>query len=641
MVDTSQIHDLISRARRRLRLQAALELATTAAVLASGCALVVVYLVRRHVLSETAGALLLAGCAGMIGLGALLGALVRLPTHLVAARIDRASGLADRLSTACAFEALLRRERPADAQTEALMRAAIRDAVQALPRADVKRATPFRRPRDSRAALTFGVVCLAVSGLYWPAPELGSGPVAALDRAAVPDRPEPEERFVEEDLDYTRDLLEDMRRVAQAERDPSLQELVDEVEALLAKAELGEIGKEELLERLARAEERFMQGADEDMEETMSDLAETGRELEQSPLTRELGEALRQGDMEAAQKQLEELARKIDSGELSAEQREQAAKAMARAAEKFARKQARRDQALDQQIEKAKAEMRRLERRQEQARSEQEKQRLARRLERKQRELQRLEREQQQRQQSAQRRSLKRLHRNLEQASRQMRQQDQQQQRMASRSLRNAAKDTGQVDADRRKMAAQKKVASQLEDLKEAMRRARQRGNRGPKDLFGKNRRNQDFQRRAQGQQGSRQAWRPGSRGRTSGRISQGAGQGQKPGQQGQQGQQPGHGQPGGQSYGDEHDPNVLGDPTQRIGKAKDESVSGVHGRGPSRRETILSAAQKGFSNRAYEQVYADYKNIVEEVIRAEKVPSGYKYYVKRYFQKIKPHSMD
>jgi hypothetical protein len=31
----------------------------------------------------------------------------------------------------------------------------------------------------------------------------------------------------------------------------------------------------------------------------------------------------------------------------------------------------------------------------------------------------------------------------------------------------------------------------------------------------------------------------------------------------------------------------------------------------------------------------------VEEVIRAEKVPSGYKYYVKRYFQKIKPHSMD
>ena len=85
----------------------------------------------------------------------------------------------------------------------------------------------------------------------------------------------------------------------------------------------------------------------------------------------------------------------------------------------------------------------------------------------------------------------------------------------------------------------------------------------------------------------------------------------------------------------------MLGDATPRAGKTKDESVSGVHGRGPSRRETILSAAQKGFASRAYEQVYAEYKNIVEEVVRAEKVPSGYKYYVKRYFQKIKPHSMD
>ena len=34
-------------------------------------------------------------------------------------------------------------------------------------------------------------------------------------------------------------------------------------------------------------------------------------------------------------------------------------------------------------------------------------------------------------------------------------------------------------------------------------------------------------------------------------------------------------------------------------------------------------------------------KAIVEEVMQTEKVPSGYKYYIKRYFQKIKPHAMD
>ena len=64
-------------------------------------------------------------------------------------------------------------------------------------------------------------------------------------------------------------------------------------------------------------------------------------------------------------------------------------------------------------------------------------------------------------------------------------------------------------------------------------------------------------------------------------------------------------------------------------------------GKGPSRRETILSAAQKGFASKGYQKVYADYKEIVEEVMRSEKVPSSYKYYIKKYFTKIKPHEMD
>jgi hypothetical protein len=654
MIDTSQIHAIIARARRRLRLQAALESATTASILALGGALVVVYLVRQQMLGETAGLVWLGACAGVILIGAVLGALGRLPTHIVATRIDRASGLADRLSTACAFEAQLGSGKsPDDPQIEALMQAAIRDAVEAAPRANVPAATPFRRPRDGRAALVFGILGLAVAGLYWPAPG-AAGPLAdtaALARQAEQAQAE-RQRLADEDVDYTRDLLEDMRRVAQAERDPNLEEFVSEIEALLAKAELGELTKEELLEKLAKAEEQFMQGAGEDMEETMADLGETGRALEKNQELKELGKAMQQGDLEAVQKELEALAQKLDNGEISPEQRQEVAKALEQAAQKFDQKQSQRDQALDKQIAEAKEQMERLEEQQEKTQDPKEKQKLTRRLENQKRQMEKLEREKEEREQSAQRRNLKSLHRNLEQASKEMRkeegqQQQQQQQRMASQDLRNAAKDAGQVDADQRKMAAQKKVASQLDDLKEAMRRARQNGNQGPKDLFGKNQRNQDFMRRAQGQQGSRQAWRPGSRQQMSGRISQGQqgqgqqGQGQQPGPGQKPGQTPGQGQPGGDSYGDQHDANVLGNPTPHAGKTQDESVSGVHGRGPSRRETILSAAQKGFSSRAYEQVYAEYKNIVEEVVRAEKVPSGYKYYVKRYFQKIKPHSMD
>ena len=58
-------------------------------------------------------------------------------------------------------------------------------------------------------------------------------------------------------------------------------------------------------------------------------------------------------------------------------------------------------------------------------------------------------------------------------------------------------------------------------------------------------------------------------------------------------------------------------------------------------RETILSAAQKGFATKAYEDVYVQYKRKMEEVIESEKVPSGYRFYINKYFQKIKPHKMD
>src|SRR5690606_13200267 len=217
---------------------------------------------------------------------------------------------------------------------------------------------------------------------------------------------------------------------------------------------------------------------------------------------------------------------------------------------------------------------------------------------------------------------------NMKKAAEQMRDSDQNQERrrMASRTMEDMARDTGKVDADQRKITNQKKVASQLSDLKEAMRRAKRGGSRGPQDRFGRNKRNADFQKRARGGQGSKQAWRPGQGGQGK------PGQGKQPGGQGNQ--------PGGSSWGTGHDPDLLGDPTARQGNTKDEAVSGVHGKGPSVRETILSSAQKGFASQSYKQVYARYKTIVEEVINAEKVPSGYKYYVKKYFQKIKPHEM-
>ena len=86
------------------------------------------------------------------------------------------------------------------------------------------------------------------------------------------------------------------------------------------------------------------------------------------------------------------------------------------------------------------------------------------------------------------------------------------------------------------------------------------------------------------------------------------------------------------------NDDNLVGDPTAKSGNQKDADLTGKQGdKGGSTREEILAAAQKGFARVGYKTVYANYDRIVEEVMRTEKLPSSYKYYVKRYFAKIHP----
>jgi hypothetical protein len=632
MLDTSGIHQLVRVARRRLRLQAALELATFALIPAAAMSLVVVYAVRLLWIAPSLGLALIGGAAALVTLAGLAGALRRLPTALVATRIDRASGLSDRLATACAFEESLARGNAFDPETEQLMRLAIADGARVAPRADVRAATPWRRPAELGPALAFVTVSAAIAVLLslpgFPLAGPGSGvgdPAAELAKKNRLD-----ERDIvaldEEDLSYTQDLLDELERTARETGDDHLQSFVDEVKDLLEQSERGELSKQDLLEKLAAAEKKYNEGTDQDVDATMKELEKTGKELEKEKLTRELGKALEAGDLETAQKELEKLAEKLDKEQLSDKEREKIAAAMKKAAEKFDKRESREEKQRSEKIEEAKKQLSRLKKQLEQAKSEREKSRLTRQLESKKRELKKLQREKEQREKSASRRELKQLHRDMKKGAEQMRQKSQQSRRQASKRMRDMARSAGKVSNDKRKMTNQRKVASQMRDLKDAMRRAKRRGSRGPQDRFGRNQRNQDFGRRARGGQGNRKSWKPGQNGQGSGKN------GKKPGQNGGKGQQQ-----GGKEHGDGTDPDLLGESTPKSGDIKDESLQGVHGKGPSTRETILTAAEKGFANRSYEKVYARYRTVVEEVINAEKVPAGYKYYVKKYFQKIKP----
>jgi hypothetical protein len=60
-------------------------------------------------------------------------------------------------------------------------------------------------------------------------------------------------------------------------------------------------------------------------------------------------------------------------------------------------------------------------------------------------------------------------------------------------------------------------------------------------------------------------------------------------------------------------------------------------GQGGSRSEVILGAAERGFASRRYKTVYTDYHQVAEESLAKDEIPGGYRFYVKRYFQLIRP----
>lgn len=161
---------LIKKARFRIRFQAALEGATTAVILAAATALLAIFLMRVEIVSGTVGMGMMVAAGLMIITGAVIGALTRIDDETIARRIDRASNLSDRLSTAIAFKREFATTSPDsfDADTADMMVAAIKDGARAVPRANLQVATPFRLPKDLKAAFGFLAVSALAAGLAVP-----------------------------------------------------------------------------------------------------------------------------------------------------------------------------------------------------------------------------------------------------------------------------------------------------------------------------------------------------------------------------------------------------------------------------------------------------------------------------------------
>ena len=454
------------------------------------------------------------------------------------------------------------------------------------------------------------------------------------------DLSEKEKQELQNKLDELKKQLEQAKKdqEAAAQQQKDLDKQIKDLEKQLADKNLTEKQKQELAKKLdeLKKEQQKVEQQKQDAQKQQDELEKLKEELQNKLENKQLSEQEKQ----ELQKKLDELKQQKPMTE---KDKEQLQKQLDKVSKQMQKQDKDQQQKQDQAQQKLQDEIKRLEKKQKEAKTDEERQQAERQLAKKKDELQKLDKDQQDKDDSAQRSALKRLQKDMEKAAENLdkpkkdpnqskEQQDEEEKerdKQASRNLKDAARETGRVDQDQRKQATQKKMSSQMDDLREAMRRAKQKGSKGPQDPFGKQDKNKDFSQRARGQKGSGQAWKPGQ-----GQGNQPGGQGNQPGGQGNQ--------PGGKEWGTGHDDNLAGDPTGKSGKTKDDDLTGQQGqKGTSRRETILAAAQKGFASTSYKKVYADYQKIVEEVMRNEKMPSSYKYYVKRYFAKIHPNSGD
>jgi hypothetical protein len=90
-------------------------------------------------------------------------------------------------------------------------------------------------------------------------------------------------------------------------------------------------------------------------------------------------------------------------------------------------------------------------------------------------------------------------------------------------------------------------------------------------------------------------------------------------------------------SAGKATDPNPFGEMTTIDSALQLERIAGLQGEGPSAIRMSETSPEGQQSAVNYKDVYTRYQELSEEALSQEHIPLGYKYYIKRYFESIRP----
>lgn len=544
---------------------------------------------------------------------ALRAALARRTPFEGALTLDRHHGLEDRITNALAFARL------PDAERTPLMNAAIADAAAHGRRLEPSRAARIALPRELGLSLALVVGLMGLGAL-----EVRQ--LRVLPPPAVHVQPM---LLSPDDVELFREIAQELAKSSDA---PEVSAAARRFNQLVEDIAAHRMDRREVFERLGTLERELSEASELDRESLDEGLKGLARELEKSGLTKPAAQALSEKRLSDAEQALRELAERLKQKQSPPSKaeldklRSALQKAAAQSTEHLAGIEQRRQELAEEQQSL-------LKKKQQGDSSAKNEQKLAenrRKLERLGRDKDRAERGKQ---------KLSELDKQLQEAARQLMQDAQ----AAGQSLESAAEDVNRMGKQQQTDEQKKEMLKRLQELREVL---RQQGKGGKEQMD----RMQRFGERARG--GGKQPGQNGKPGTGSQpgqlRLSRGQGQGpgidvpmpgSSPGKAGADSD--GNGQPGGEpgkGYGSGHDANLAGDPTKLDGKTQDVSAAGVDsGQGSASAEVIYGAAERGFVGKGYQQVFTDYQTVAEQVMQQDEIPPGYRFYVRRYFQLIRP----
>jgi hypothetical protein len=661
-----QIRRLAAQAERRIRLGRVLHVGATALCAALLVAIVDVALRKLGVLGERPARVgLILADVGVV-VACVVAWVWRLPDRAGARALDRYHDLHDRLASALAFDD------QKDAARTPFMTAAIEDAVEvsdrAKPRQAVRIAVP---PRLGVAAALAGALCGVL--LFEVRHHVPIAHAKTIDPVEM----------APDDLDDVKDFLQ---KLQQRDQSDDTKAAVEEFNKLVDDIANKRLDRTEAFRRMEALEQKLLTGTEADKKSLEEQLEHIGEEMKKAELTKPAGDALADNKLEQARDAMHDLAKKMreQGGQIDKAKIEQ----MREALRKSAADQEKRQQAIEQRRQELADDILKRKQKAADGGANDEEQSL---LQKKERELERLDRDLDQEKNAG--RQLDRLDRDIQQAAEDL----MKDMGVSADDLDKGAEDINHMQQREMTQEEKEELRQKLQEMKELMRQqgqggkgqimrlkrfgrmARGQGQSGQggqqgqgqdgqgQDGQGQDGQGQDGQngqgqngqggqgqngQNGQGQNGQGQngqggqgqggqggeTWIVGPNGEKLLMLSKGSGgsgSGQGAGQSGNGGQ--GQGQPG-RGWGEGHDPHETGAATNpKMGTQDTQVQASDTGQGGSRSQVILGAAERGFSSRGYKKVYTEYHQVAEESLAKDDIPGGYRFYVKRYFQLIRP----